>query len=288
MIREASGQLDGPKLTWISVLRRSFVQNTDMVKWFLFLLLLVSAAFAQDGFVPRDADEAEAYKLYAEYRKSKAREGHLEESIQRNFSDAFQGKVGHFGILGVDREAAAAVKAQRAEVDALRQRQQELLSAWELKFYWRYGDLRWAIDTLRDPKTGRQMDRIEFALIYFRFCREQAADGRSSTSFRGVWKGPYTNTRNEPGVMALALVETGGKVTGTDDGLPILDGKRVGDTMTWRLEKDGGFAKGGCTWSVTVQILDGGKTLVHKYTGHDHRTDKDSGSYSGGATLIRQ
>ena len=107
-------------------------------------------------------------------------------------------------------------------------------------------------------------------------------------SFQGVWRGPYNNSRNEPGQTTVQLTEAQGKVTGTDDGLTILDGRRNGNTMTWRLEKDGGFAKGGCTWNVTVQILDDGNTLVQKYTGRDHRTEKNDGGYYTGQSTLRR
>lgn len=245
-----------------------------MLKYIL-IFFLTLPTLAQNGFQPQDADEAEAWKIYNEYRNNRVQEETLERSIKQNFTDALMGAHGGYSIHGVDRDAAAAVPRLRAEVDALRQRQRELISAW---------DLRWAMETLQDPKTGRQMDRIEFGLIYFRFARQQA----SSPPFRGVWRGAYSNTRNEPGEMVLELEETGGKVTGYDDGLPILNGKRVGQTMTWVLMRDGGFEGGGCTWNVTVEILDGGQTLAHRYTGHDHRSDKDNGHYSGGATLRRQ
>jgi hypothetical protein len=129
---------------------------------------------------------------------------------------------------------------------------------------------------------------------------QRAAKGKSTTSashpaqasastFGGTWSGTYNNSRNEPGSSETILVETNGKVEGTDGGLKILDGRRTGDTMTWRLEKGGGAAKGGVTWNMTVQILDNGNTLVERYTGRDHRTDKhDGGSYTGVATLHRK
>lgn len=45
------------------------------------------------------------------------------------------------------------------------------MERWEEKFFWRYGDLKWCEDPdpVTDAKTGRRMDRIEFALIYFPF-----------------------------------------------------------------------------------------------------------------------
>jgi len=105
-----------------------------------------------------------------------------------------------------------------------------------------------------------------------------------SGGLRGTWRGPYTNSRNEPGTDDFVLVETNGVIEGTHGGLKILDGRRWGNEMTWRMERDGGFAKGGCSWNVKVSIEEGGNLLVVDYTGQDHRTDKnDGGRYTGHA-----
>lgn len=151
-------------------------------KTLLLLTLMTSMALAQGEFQPQDADEAEAYRLYREYRQCRAEEDRLDAVVRQRFSDSLTAAHGYFAGLGVDREAVGEVKAGRSRIEALRQRESQLLSAWDNKFYWRYGDLRWATDSLRDPKTGRTMDRIEFALIYFRFHRDpsQAAAGQSA------------------------------------------------------------------------------------------------------------
>lgn len=108
----------------------------------------------------------------------------------------------------------------------------------------------------------------------------------SHAGLRGTWSGKYTNTRNEPGTDEITLVETNGKIEGTHGGLKILEGKRSGNKMTWKMEKDGGFAKGGCTWNVQASIQEGGNLLVVNYTGQDHRTNKgDGGRYSGEAKV---
>lgn len=112
--------------------------------------------------------------------------------------------------------------------------------------------------------------------------------GSSDQGLRGTWSGKYTNTRNEPGTEEITLVETGGKVEGTEGGLKILDGKRNGNTMTWRLESGGGFAKGGCTWNVTVEIQESGNMLFVKYAGHDHRTNKNDGGYYSGEAKVQK
>jgi hypothetical protein len=78
----------------------------------------------------------------------------------------------------------------------------------------------------------------------------------------------------------IALEEhADGTVTGVDDFQTIIDGKRVGDTITWKMKQ----ADGGRWWTQTVKIQDGGNTLVSKYTGQDSR-----GTYAGGGTLRKK
>jgi hypothetical protein len=98
----------------------------------------------------------------------------------------------------------------------------------------------------------------------------------------GTWRGTYNNSRNEPGPYEITLTEDNGRIEGTNDGMRILDGKRVGDTITWRMQS------GGSSWSSKVRILDGGNTLVEDYTGHDQRRDKDNGTYTGQGTLHKK
>lgn len=98
----------------------------------------------------------------------------------------------------------------------------------------------------------------------------------------GTWRGTYRNSRNEPGTYEVSIREVDGRIEGRNDGLEILDGKRVGDTLTWRMQR------GGASWESTVRILDGGATLVETYTGRDQRRDKDNGTYTGEGTLRRQ
>ena len=135
---------------------------------FLVAASLLSVS-AQGTFTPRDADEQEAWAIYKQYKESKRIEAPLESEIKAKFNDALMGAHGAMAILGVDREASAEVKAKRALLESERKRQAELQAQWDKKFYWRYGDLRWATDRVKDGKTGREMDRIEFALTYFPF-----------------------------------------------------------------------------------------------------------------------
>lgn len=152
-----------------------------MLKRIAFFFFLATAVWGQ-GFQPQDADESEAWNLYNEYLRCKASQARVEATVKQKFADALMGVYGNYGVLGVDREANAEAKAGRLELDRLRQHEQELLDAWDAKFYWRYGDLRWATETIQDPKTGQTMDRIQFALIYFRFHRQAAATTPPATT----------------------------------------------------------------------------------------------------------
>jgi alkaline phosphatase D len=96
----------------------------------------------------------------------------------------------------------------------------------------------------------------------------------------GSWQGTWKNTRGESGPFVISLeVKEDGSVVGTDDGQKIIGGRRTGDTMTWTLRQ----ADGKRWWTQTIQILDGGNTLVANYTGHD-----DRGTYTGGGTLRKR
>lgn len=95
----------------------------------------------------------------------------------------------------------------------------------------------------------------------------------------GNWQGEWRNSRNEHGPWPINLVEANGVINGTDDSMKILDGRRVGDTMTWRMELDGGKRR----WSVTVKISPDGNTITVTYNGNDAR-----GPYTGGGVLRRR
>lgn len=135
----------------------------------LLLILAGLGVSAQGTFTPRDSDEAEAWAIYNQYKQSKAIEAPLEAQIKQKFTDSLMGAHGYMAIFGTDTEAAAEVKAKKAILDAERNRQTGLQAQWDKKFYWRYGDLRWSTDRVRDMSTNREMDRIEFALTYFPF-----------------------------------------------------------------------------------------------------------------------
>ena len=129
--------------------------------------LFVSAAAAQ--IQPRDANEAHALRLYNDYKESRRLEAQLDVQIKAKHTDALMAAGGTFGALGVDREALAQWQALTKRQFQVRDHAAKLLLAWEKKFYWRYGDLRWSDERIRDARTGREMDRIEFAMTYFPF-----------------------------------------------------------------------------------------------------------------------
>ncbi|MBK6749007.1 MAG: hypothetical protein KA956_04535 [Pyrinomonadaceae bacterium] len=139
----------------------------------IFTILLLAAAVltvsAQGTFTPRDADEAQAWRLYNQYKESRRVEAPLEAQIKAKFNDALMAAYGALAGKAVDPGDVAEIRALREKMETERKRQADLLAAWERKFYWRYGDLRWMNDKIRDAKTGREMDRIEFALTYLPF-----------------------------------------------------------------------------------------------------------------------
>lgn len=126
---------------------------------------------AQTGFIPRDADEAEAWQIYQQYRASRAADAAAGRAIIQARTDVNQASYSMLGAFGSDPDDRARLVALRQNQRAEQKRQAELLERWEEKFFWRYGDLKWCEDPdpVTDAKTGRKMDRIEFALIYFPF-----------------------------------------------------------------------------------------------------------------------
>jgi len=107
----------------------------------------------------------------------------------------------------------------------------------------------------------------------------QPPRAQAPSAVTGNWQGTWRNSRGESGPWPINIVETNGVITGTDDGMKILDGKRVGDTMTWRMELDGGKRR----WTVTVTISPDGQTMHVTYNGNDAR-----GPYTGGGDVRRR
>lgn len=138
------------------------------------IIAAVSVGFAQDGFKPRDADEAEGWQIYNQYKASRAAEAVATKQIKQAIGDVNTTSMSSIGGLGSDPSDRARLNELRQKVDAERQKQVQLLARWGDKFYWRYGDLAWADDKIKDPGTKREMDRIEFALTYFPFDPKKA------------------------------------------------------------------------------------------------------------------
>lgn len=263
---------------------------------FAILAMASSVLLGQDVF-PRDGNEALAMRLHDWYVQSQAKLTNYKNELPRAERNAKQ-----FVNLPGDHEDLDKLNQIKAEIEREQVWSNKIRSYWEKNravppaparsFSGRYGPLGSSSEKSTNPK----YDKIEFAIRSFPFDVSQPDSGNnnqptepSASTFSGTWSGTYNNSRNEPGSQTTSLVETNGKVEGTDDGMKILDGRRSGNTMTWRLELGGGFAKGGTTWNMTVQIRDNGNTLVESYTGRDHRTDKnDGGTYTGVATLHRK
>jgi len=163
------------------------------------------SAAAQGTFQPRDADEMEAWKIYNEYKESRRIADPLEKQIKGKFNDSLMGAYGSFGILGVDQSDRSEAVALRNKQQAELERQARLLEAWNKKFYWRYGDLGWFTDKIKDAKTGREMDRIEFALTYFPFNRSAAAKEPAAASGSS-----FTVAKGKPGDWGQIAVAFGG------------------------------------------------------------------------------
>ncbi len=146
------------------------------------VLLSFAAALSQGTFQPRDADEMEAWQIYNQYKESRRVSDPLERQIKSKFNDSLMGAYGTYGRLGVEQSDRAEATALRNKEQAELERQASLLEAWNKKFYWRYGDLTWFTDKVKDAKTGREMDRIEFALTYFPFNPKNASPETPSSA----------------------------------------------------------------------------------------------------------
>lgn len=179
----------------------------------LLAVMLFGIAAAGQTVAPRDANEAEAWGIYREYLASKRSEAQLEAAVKSKFNDATMAIVGVYGIFGADSEAAAEGRALKSRLDALRVRQAEMLLKWDQKFYWRYGDLRWSSDRIKDVKTGREMDRIEYAMTYFPFDPSKTNATKTPATTGGT-----TVAKGKPGDWGQVIITFSGAVdlTSTD------------------------------------------------------------------------
>jgi len=192
--------------------------------------MAVTIVFAQGTFKPRDADEQQAWRLYNQYKESRRIEAPLEAQIKQKFNDALMAAHGIMAGKGVDPSDVAELTALRENQDTERKRQAGLLAAWEKKFYWRYGDLRWMGDKVHDARTNLEMDRIEFALTYFPFNYVPTNTGATTTKITtpAPVKGPVKSSASTsltlelPGYWGhLSYTITGARLdppTGSDRG----------------------------------------------------------------------
>lgn len=133
------------------------------------LIAMTAAVAGQGTFKPRDSDEEQAWRIYNGYKASKKIVAELQPQIRQVQGDIDNASHSSIGALGANPDDVARRNAMQAQVKAEQQRQADLLASWQKKFAGRYGDLRWCDERIKDPKTNREMDRIEFALIYFPF-----------------------------------------------------------------------------------------------------------------------
>ncbi len=133
------------------------------------LLAMFAIAAAQGTFTPRDSDEEQAWRIYNGYKASKKLVAELLPKIGQAQSDIDNASQSSIGALGAHPDDVAYRNSMQAQVKAEQKRQADMLASWQKKFAGRYGDLKWCDEKIRDPKTNRDMDRIEFALVYFPF-----------------------------------------------------------------------------------------------------------------------
>jgi hypothetical protein len=200
-----------------------------MLKRYLILVIIVltasAMAFAQGTFKPRDADEAEGWQIYNQYKTSVAAEARANSAIKQFRRDISEASFSTIGAFGSDPSDRARVTQLRQQINAETNRQAELLAKWESKFYWRYGDLRWSDEKIYDPKTKRQMDRIEFALIYFPFNYKPAV--KPPAVVKPPVKPPVASTSIEGTYSGVLSGETKGSISFTVKGTNI-NGKLTG------------------------------------------------------------
>jgi hypothetical protein len=144
--------------------------KTGKILFFLTAISLFSLMiFAQGSFKPRDADEEHGWRLYNQYKASKKKEAELTKRIAQLRGDIKDSSHSTIGGLGADPSDVAEKNKAVQELKTEQTKQQNLEAAWQKKFYWRYGDLKDSDKMIFDPKTKQNMDKIQFALIYFPF-----------------------------------------------------------------------------------------------------------------------
>lgn len=183
----------------------------------LFLISVISmfasTIFSQGTFKPRDADEEHGWRLYNQYKASKKSEADLNKRIAQLRSDIQNASHSSIGGLGADPSDVAAKNKALQQLKDEQTKQKNLEAAWQKKFYWRYGDLKDSDKMIYDPKTKQNMDKIQFALIYFPFNRVSNTPISKNIEWRSSWA---VITANVNGINALnsSNITNGIKFTG--------------------------------------------------------------------------
>lgn len=157
----------------------------------LFLLVVIawmatSYSFGQGA----DPQDIEAWRMYREYKASRQAEAAANEAMKQARGDVATTSLSTIGVFGSDPADRARVLALRNKLEQEKATQLQLLKTWNEKFFWRFGDLSWAEEKIYDAKAKREMDRIEFALTYFRFdpAKQDTGDSVSETlELPGYW-----------------------------------------------------------------------------------------------------
>jgi hypothetical protein len=145
-------------------------------------LLAAAVVHSQEAFKPRSGAEAQAWRLYRQYKMSKANEAGLITAIKEKRGDVTLVAYGTLGGLkGVDITDVDILKQLQHELAVERALQASILDLWQKTFYWRYGDLADSDKTVHDAKTNRDMDKIEFAITYFQYYRDALASAPGAT-----------------------------------------------------------------------------------------------------------
>ena len=151
------------------------------------LILFSIVVFSQGTFKPRDADEEHGWRLYNQYKASKKKEAQLIPQIAQAKGDVNQASHSTLGGLGADPSDVARKNALIKQLQDEQALQAKLVAAWQKKFYWRYGDLKDSDKMIFDPKTKQNMDKIQFALIYFPFNKVENNPTSKYVEWRANW-----------------------------------------------------------------------------------------------------
>jgi hypothetical protein len=166
------------------------------------------------GFLPRDNNEAEAWQVYNKYKN-------CQENL-RNGRNAFENAASGLRVNPLDPDYREDKNKALAQIEKYERLEKEALAAWEKKFYWRYGDLRWSDKQengmVKDVKHG-EMDHIAFALVYFPF---DYKPGSLTPQTDNKQSAPNTLTLESPGYWGHLNYTINGarldKPTGSDAG----------------------------------------------------------------------